>query len=489
MHPKNTVASVINVRPVILYGGSGARLWPLSRYGFPKQFLSFEGKESLFQQAALRLKTISGEGLSSSSLLIVTNEEHRYLALEQLREIGVEPGAVILEPEGKNTAPALTLAALAAVENGEDPVLVVVAADQAVVDAPALNDAIKKAISQALEGDIVVFGVVPDRPETGYGYIQALVSPDPAYVVRRFVEKPNESLASHFLADGGYFWNAGMFVLKASVWLRALENFRVDIAVSANEAWARRLCDGAFVRPGSVEFSVIPTDSIDCAVIERCPGSAFKIKMIPLNVGWTDLGSWGALWDFLPKDENGNSQVGDVLAFSSHNSLAYATSRLVTLVGVYDMIVVETPDALLVANKACSQEVKRVVSQLQITKREEHLQNRKVHRPWGWYDCIDEGERFKVKRIQVNPGASLSLQKHSHRAEHWVIVNGTAEITCGDQKFLLTENQSTYIPVGEVHRLSNPGGVPLEIIEVQSGGYLGEDDIVRFDDCYGRNST
>ena len=480
---------MIQAKPVILCGGSGTRLWPLSRAGFPKQFLCLTGKESLFQDAAIRLMALSCEYVDVVAPLIVTNEEHRFLALEQLREIGVEPGAALLEPVARNTAPALTLAALAAVENGDDPVLVVTPADQTVADATAFNGAMHEAIRQAAEGAIVILGVTPDRPETGYGYIQAVVAPTPTLVVERFVEKPDESTARQYLAEGGYYWNAGMFVLKASVWLQAIESFRPDIAATTRAAWAQRSSDAAFVRPGAAEFAAIPSDSVDYAVMERCPGSRFPIRMVSLDAGWSDLGAWDAVWSVLPKDAQGNAHVGDVLATDSSNTLVHATSRLVALVGVQNLVVVETPDAVLVADRSRSQDVKHIVSALQQHKREEQTLHRKVHRPWGWYDSIDEGGRFKVKRIQVKPGASLSLQKHHHRAEHWVVVNGTAEITNGSKVLLLTENQSTYIPLGEVHRLANPGTIPLEIIEVQSGSYLGEDDIVRFEDTYGRTNA
>lgn len=480
---------MIKARPVILCGGSGTRLWPLSRSGFPKQFLCLTGKESLFQDATKRLMGLSGEGINVCSPFIVTNEEHRFLALEQLREIGIEPGAALLEPVARNTAPALTLAAHAAIENGDDPVLVVTPADQTVTDAGAFNGAMHDAICDAAEGAIVILGVTPGRPETGYGYIQAAVGPTPTLVVERFVEKPDEATARQYLAEGGYYWNAGMFVLKASIWLQAIESFRPDIAATTRAAWVQRRSDAAFVRPGATEFAAIPSDSVDYAVMERCPGSRFPIRMAPLDAGWSDLGAWDAVWSILPKDPHGNAKVGDVLATDCRNTLVHATSRLVSLVGVDNLIVVETPDAVLVADKSRSQGVKHIVNDLNASGREEHTLHRKVHRPWGWYDSIDDGHRFKVKRIQVKPGASLSLQKHHHRAEHWVVVKGTAEITCGDTKRLLTENQSTYIPLGEVHRLTNPGAIPLEIIEVQSGSYLGEDDIIRFEDTYGRSQV
>jgi mannose-1-phosphate guanylyltransferase/mannose-6-phosphate isomerase len=478
----------IQVTPVILCGGSGTRLWPLSRTGFPKQFLCLTGKESLFQQAALRLANLGKADIKVASPIIVTGEDHRFLASEQLREIGVELGCALLEPVGRNTAPALTLAALAAMEGGTDPVLVVTPADQTVVKADAFTAAMQQAVAEAANGTIVILGVTPTHPETGYGYIHCR-SGDPAAIanpVTRFVEKPDAATAQTYLTEGGYFWNAGMFVLKASVWLKALDQFRPDILQATQAAWDKRSADNTFVRPGKAEFAAIPSESVDYAAMEHCPGSNVPIKMVPLDAGWNDLGAWDAVWNVLPKDEAGNAHLGDVLTTDSRNTLVHATSRLVSLVGVENLIVVETPDAVLVADKTRSQDVKHIVTQLQKTKREEHTLHRKVHRPWGWYDSIDEGGRFKVKRIQVKPKASLSLQKHHHRAEHWIVVTGTAEITNGDKVLTLTENQSTYIPLGEVHRLANPGTIPLEIIEVQSGSYLGEDDIVRFEDTYGR---
>ena len=490
--------SAIQVTPVILSGGSGSRLWPLSRAGFPKQFLCITGDESLFQLAAKRLAGFGAPDIAVAAPLIVSGEDHRFLAAEQLREAGIALGAALLEPVGRNTAPALTLAALAALENGADPVLVVTPADQTVSDTVAFTSAIQAAVRQAASGTIVILGIKPDRPETGYGYIQMFAREDGAsgsiepLPVQAFVEKPNQATAQQYMTQGGYFWNAGMFVLKASVWIAALERFRPDIAQTSRTAWASRTADSdiasSFVRPGKAEFAAIPSESVDYAVMEHCPGSDFTIQMIPLDAGWSDLGAWDAVWNVMPKDPQGNAHQGDVLHADSHNTLVHATSRLVSLVGVKDLIVIETVDAVLVVDKSRSQDVKHIVTHLQQTKREEHTLHRKVHRPWGWYDCIDEAERFKVKRIQVKPGASLSLQKHHHRAEHWIVVKGTAEITNGDKVILLTENQSTYIPLGEIHRLKNPGSIPLEIIEVQSGSYLGEDDIVRFEDTYGRST-
>jgi mannose-1-phosphate guanylyltransferase/mannose-6-phosphate isomerase len=482
---------MIQVTPVILCGGSGTRLWPLSRIGFPKQFLCLTGNESLFQQAAQRLSALGSEHIQVAAPVIVSGEDHRFLASEQLREVGIALGTALLEPTGRNTAPALILAALAAVQQGQDPVLVVTPADQTIANPAAFSAAVQQAIAQAEQGSIVVLGVTPDKPETGYGYIRTEPSrsePPPANVlnVAAFVEKPKLQTAQQYLSEGGYYWNAGMFVLKASVWLSAIEQFAPAILQATRTAWDARKTDGAFVRPGQAEFEAIPSESVDYAVMEHCPGSAFPIHMVPLDAGWSDLGAWDAVWNVQPKDAHGNVHVGDVLHTDTHNTLAHASSRLVALVGVSDLVVVETADAVLVASTARSQDVKHIVNQLTAEKREEQTLHRKVHRPWGWYDSIDEGGRFKVKRIQVKPKASLSLQKHHHRAEHWIVVTGTAEITNGDKVLTLTENQSTYIPLGAVHRLANPGTIPLEIIEVQSGSYLGEDDIVRFEDTYGR---
>jgi mannose-1-phosphate guanylyltransferase/mannose-6-phosphate isomerase len=487
------INSTVGVQPVILCGGSGTRLWPLSRSGFPKQFLCLMGTESLFQQSAKRLAALGNDSIQVAAPFIVSGEDHRFLASEQLREVGIAMGAALLEPSGRNTAPALTLAALAAVHNGQDPVLVVTPADQTIANSAAFTVAMQEAIAQAELGNIVILGVTPDKPETGYGYIstdQGGSAPPSANVlnVTFFVEKPNIQTAQQYLSEGGYYWNAGMFVLKASVWLAAIAQFAPTILQATRTAWAARKTDGAFVRPGQAEFQAIPSQSVDYAVMEHCPGSAFPIQMVPLNAGWSDLGAWDTVWNVLPKDPQGNAHVGDVLHTDSHNTLVHASSRLVALVGVSDLVVVETADAVLVTSKSRSQDVKVIVNQLTAQKREEQTLHRKVHRPWGWYDSIDEGGRFKVKRILVKPKASLSLQKHHHRAEHWIVVKGTAEITNGDKTILLTENQSTYIPLGEVHRLANPGTIPLEIIEVQSGSYLGEDDIVRFDDTYGRAS-
>jgi len=470
----------IAVQPVIMAGGSGTRLWPLSRAGFPKQFLVLSGHTSLFQQAAARLQGLGDAQLDVAAPVVVGNEEHRFLVLDQLRDMQAEPAAVLLEPEGRNTAPALTLAALQALEGGGDPVLVVTSADQTVTDTAAFTQALRGAVAMAAEGALTVLGITPDRPETGYGYIRA----DGARVAQ-FVEKPDLATAETYLAAGGYYWNAGMFVLKASVWMAALERFRPDIAAACRSAWAARKSDARFVRPGKAEFAAVPGESVDYAVMEKCPG-VLDIRMQPLAAGWNDLGAWDAVWQVAQKDAAGNASVGDAIVTDSRNTLVHATSRLVGVVGLDDVVVVETPDAVLVASREKSQDVKAIVNRLGREQRGEQVLHRKVHRPWGWYDSIDSGPRHQVKRIMVKPGASLSLQMHHHRAEHWIVVSGTAEVTNGDKVIMLTENQSTYIPLGQTHRLANPGKLPLEIIEVQSGSYLGEDDIVRFEDTYGR---
>ena len=483
-------------------GGSGTRLWPLSRAQHPKQFLVLQqGNRSLFQQAAVRLSTLAADDISVEAPCVVGNEEHRFLVLDQLRELGLPPATVLLEPMGRNTAPAMTLAALHASAGGADPVLVVSPADQTVTDEPAFTAALQQAVRVAATGAIVILGVTPDRPETGFGYIRTRASANAgeALVVARFVEKPALETAVGYLASGEYYWNSGMFVVRASVWLAALERFRPDIATASRTAWAGKTVDASFVRPARDAFAAIPSESVDYAVMEKCPAESgaatsggapgtigFDIRMVPLAAGWSDLGAWDAVWQVSEKDENGNAGVGDTLFSDSHNTLVHATSRLVGVVGLSDVIVVETPDAVLVSDRARSQDVKAIVARLQSAGRTEHTLHRQVHRPWGWYDSIDAGPRFQVKRIMVKPGASLSLQMHHHRAEHWIVVSGTAEVTNGERVILLTENQSTYIPLGTTHRLANPGKVPLEIIEVQSGSYLGEDDIVRFEDTYGR---
>jgi mannose-1-phosphate guanylyltransferase/mannose-6-phosphate isomerase len=478
--------------PVIMAGGSGTRLWPLSRALYPKQFLVLQGNQSLFQQAHLRLQALSADDIDVSKPCVVGNEEHRFLVLDQLRELKGEPSSLLLEPAGRNTAPAVTLAALQATADGQDPILVVTPADQTVTDEAAYTAALQKAVRAAANGDIVILGITPDRPETGFGYIRTgAADAQGVRGVAAFVEKPNLETAKAYVADGGYFWNSGMFVMRASRWLAALAHFRPDIAESTQASFAVRTTDASFVRPGKPEFMAVPSESVDYAVMEQCPAKpdcGFTVRMVPLDAGWSDLGAWDAVWQVSPHDAQGNASQGDALFQNSTNTLVHSTSRLVAAVGLDNIVVVETPDAVLVADRNSSQDVKKIVTTLDSQSRTEGTLHRRVHRPWGWYDSIDAGARFQVKRIMVKPKASLSLQMHHHRAEHWIVVSGTAEVTVGDKVVLLSENQSTYIPLGTVHRLVNPGTIPLEIIEVQSGSYLGEDDIVRFQDNYGRSA-
>jgi mannose-1-phosphate guanylyltransferase/mannose-6-phosphate isomerase len=491
------------VVPVILCGGSGTRLWPLSRSGFPKQFLLLSGddsNQSLFQQAIARVNAIGNEHIELSETLIVTNEEHRFLALDQLRELNDIQATLLLEPVGRNTAPALSLAALHSLDQnqieGSDPILVITPADQTVQNQAAFVKALQDCVAVVAEDQskktIAVLGVTPSAPETGYGYIQrnSIKGKNNEFAVAQFVEKPEVKTAQAYLADGNYLWNSGMFVMRSSTWLAALAQHRSDIESTMKEAWGIKTIDKSgevsFVRPDKKLFTTVPSESIDYAVIEKCAASTFSIKMVELDAGWSDLGAWDAVWQVGKQCADGNVTSGDTLLVNTKNSLVLANSRLVSVVGVENLIIVETADAILVTDRKYSQDVKSIVSQLELQQREEKNLHRKVARPWGWYDSVDEGERFKVKRILVNPGASLSLQMHRHRAEHWVVVKGIAEITNGENVIKLTENQSTYIPCGQIHRLANPGETPLEIIEVQSGSYLGEDDIVRYEDLYGR---
>lgn len=483
--------------PVILCGGSGTRLWPLSRESYPKQFLALEGDGwSMLQRTARRLNSLGADVPRSARPMVVCNAEHRFIAAQQLTDAGIPHARLLLEPVGRNTAPALTLAALQAqrdAASGDDPVLLVMPADHVVVDEAAFEQAAAAAWRVACAETMVTFGIVADRPETGYGYIRrGQAREDGALTVDGFAEKPSAQLAQSYVESGDYFWNSGLFVVRASVWLRAIERYRPDILKACQAAMDAVTVDMDFLRPDQEAFAACPAESIDYAVMERLPGDAdsgIAACVLPLQAGWSDLGAWDALWDVLPRDATGNAAVGDTISVHSRNSLLFSSGRLVAGVGLDHVVVVETPDAVLVADMRQTQAVKQVVSDLKLRGKTLADTHRKVVRPWGWYDSIDSGERFQVKRIVVNPGASLSLQMHHHRAEHWIVVRGTAEVTNGNQVLLLSENQSTFIPLGHVHRLSNPGKVPLEIIEVQSGSYLGEDDIVRFEDTYGRTSA
>ena len=486
---KSSVNSAANLRAVVLCGGAGSRLWPLSRSDSPKQFINLIGQDSLFQKSLRRLTSYEEGSSDKCNSIIVANEEHRFLVAEQLREAGLQNRLIILEPSSKNTAPALTLAALAAVEE-DDPILIVTPADQIVTEESAFERAISSAAEFAAEGEIVVLGVAPDRPETGFGYIeiQRTHSESLFPMVKSFIEKPDLTRAQKYVESQDHFWNSGILILRASVWLSEIERFRPDILHSVADCWDRRQKDCDFTRPDKSTFEQIPAESIDYAVLEGYSRTDRPLRMVALDGGWSDLGSWHSVWLSSEKDKLGNAVRGDVVTSDCHNVLVQAESRLVTLFGVKNIIVVETPDAVLVIDQSQSQNVKKLVEVLKAGSRIEEANHRKVHRPWGWYDCLDEGDGFKVKLIEVKPNASLSLQKHKCRAEHWVVVKGQAEVTCGDQTVLMSANQSTYIPKGEVHRLANRNDAPLQIIEVQSGTYLGEDDIVRFDDRYGRET-
>jgi mannose-1-phosphate guanylyltransferase/mannose-6-phosphate isomerase len=486
----------MQIQPVILSGGSGTRLWPLSREQHPKQLLPLCGEQTMLQATALRLDAEAGEDrLELAPPLVVSNEEYRFIVAEQMRQAGKPPRAILLEPVGRNTAPALTLAALCASADGADPVLAVMPADHVIRDGRAFRDALRLASGLAAGGTLLTFGIAPDTPETGYGYIHrgaplTGLSRGHAYVVDRFVEKPDQATAQRYLDSGEYFWNSGIFVMLASAWLAEIGRHRPDILDACRKAFDAREQDRDFLRIGREAFVACPSDSIDYAVMEKVSSAqgegARRAAVIPLAAGWSDVGAWDALWSVNAKDASGNVVQGDVMLHDTRDTLAISSGRLVACVGLVDLVVVETPDAVMVAAKDRTQEVKRIVERLKSVGRPEVSAHRKIQRPWGYYDSIDDGERFQVKRIVVHAGASLSLQMHHHRAEHWVVVRGTARVTRGDEVFLLSENQSTYIPIGIRHRLENPGKLPLEMIEVQSGAYLGEDDIVRFQDTYGR---
>lgn len=478
-----------NLQPVILCGGSGTRLWPLSREQYPKQLLTLAGNDSMLQATARRVgKSLATPERQVLAPIVVANEEYRFVTAEQLRQVGIKPAAIVLEPVGRNTAPALTLAALAAQNAGEDPIMVVMPADHIIGNTDVFCQAIAAGAAHAQAGKIVTFGIIPTRAETGYGYIRAgaaTAAQDGSREIVAFVEKPDATVAARYAGSGEYFWNSGIFMMCASVWIERLGSERPDIIESCRTAFAARTGDGDFLRVGAGSFATCPADSIDYAVMEKLPAGLGVV--VPLDSGWSDIGAWDAYWQIGQKEENGNVAHGDVIAVETKNSLAISSSRLVTLVGLSDVLVIETPDAVLVAHKDHVQKIKGLVEKMKREGRTEVSAHRKIHRPWGYYDSVDAGNRFQVKRIVVNPGAALSLQMHHHRAEHWIVVRGTARVTRGEDIFLVTENESTYIPLGTRHRLENPGKVPLEMIEVQSGAYLGEDDIVRFEDNFGRS--
>ena len=470
--------------PIILSGGSGTRLWPLSRELYPKQLLPLVGERTMLQETAARLTGLEDVGAP----IVVCNDSHRFMVAEQMREFGAGAQAIILEPVGRNTAPAVAVAALVALEKSKgkggdaDPVLLVLPADHVIRNVEAFQSVVRAGLAAANAGKLVTFGVVPDRPETGYGYIRREPGAGPAYAVAEFVEKPDAATAEKYVASGDYFWNSGMFMFRARAFLGELKAHAPAILSACEDAVAAAKRDLDFTRLPTSEFGACPSDSIDYAVMEKTQAAV----VVPLDAGWSDVGSWSALQDALPTDAQGNVMAGDVIVEDAQGCYLHATSRMIAAVGLRDHVVVETKDAVLVAPRDRVQDVKQLVSQLKAQGRYETSLHREVFRPWGSYDSIDNGDRFQVKRLVVKPGASMSLQLHHHRAEHWIVVTGTARITRGEETFLLGENESTYIPLGTKHRIENPGMVPLHIIEVQSGSYLGEDDIVRFEDVYGR---
>ena len=468
--------------PVILSGGAGTRLWPLSRELYPKQLLRLVAERTMLQETVARTEGLPG----LARPIVVCNENHRFMVAEQLRELGTAPQAIVLEPQGRNTAPAAAIAALLVSGGADaDPVLLVLPADHVITDVPAFQAAVAVGRVAAESGSLVTFGVVPDRAETGYGYIRRGAGPGPAFSVAKFVEKPDSATARGYVESGEYYWNSGMFMFRASAYLAELGRYAPAMLAACRAALAAAGRDLDFLRLPAQEFASCPSDSIDYAVMERTD----RAVVVPLAAGWSDVGSWAALADALPRDAEGNVTAGDVLTEDSSGCYLHSTSRLVAAVGLRDHVVVETKDAVLVAPRDRVQDVKELVAELKARGRYETSLHREVYRPWGSYDSIDSGDRFQVKRLIVNPGATLSLQLHHHRAEHWVVVTGTAKVTRGDEVFTLSENESTYIPIGARHRIENPGKIPLHIIEVQSGTYLGEDDIVRFEDRYGRDKT
>jgi mannose-1-phosphate guanylyltransferase len=463
------------IKAVVMAGGSGTRLWPLSRAAHPKQFLVLHGDDTMLQATFKRL-----HGLDIQSSVTICNEEHRFFVAEQLREID-KLGSIILEPVGRNTAPAIALAALSLTE-GEDALLLVLAADHVIQDEAAFTKTVTNAISLAEAGKLVTFGIVAHEPNTGYGYIKKGEAQGPGFAVDAFVEKPSTEVAKEYLESGDYFWNSGMFLFKASRYLEELKKHRPDIYEACQLSMEGTSKDNDFLRVNEAVFDACPSDSIDYAVMEKTDDAV----VVPMDAGWSDIGSWSSLWDISEKDGNGNATYGDVMIHESHNSYMRTDGKLVVAIGVDDLVIVSTKDVLVVAHKDSVQNVKVIAEMLKSESRTEWENHREVYRPWGKYDSIDHGERYQAKRITVKPGAKLSVQMHHHRAEHWVVVSGSAKVTNGEKTFILYENESTYIPVGVIHALENPGKVPLEMIEVQSGSYLGEDDIVRLDDIYGR---
>jgi len=469
-----------NYYPVILCGGSGTRLWPLSRKQHPKQFIRLFNEDSMLQNTMLRLPK------GAQPPIFICNEDHRFIVAEQTRELDVSAKAILLEPTGRNTAPAIALSAFVAYQENPDAVLLILASDHNIKDTTAFQNAAKQAYDLAEKDLLVTFGIVPTEPHTGYGYIQRgneLEKGSESFKVNKFVEKPELATAKDYVDSGEFYWNSGMFVFKAKRYLDELKKFRPDIYQACEESTNNMNADMDFLRIDNDAFSACPDESVDYAVMEKTESAV----VVPLDAGWNDVGSWSALWSELDKDKNNNATRGDVITETTCNSLIHSSDRLVSTIGLDNIVIVDTPDAVLVANKDSVQDVKSIVAQLKESKRTEHIHHREVYRPWGRYDSVDIGERFQVKRITVKAGAKLSVQMHHHRAEHWIVVSGTAQVRNGEKEFLLTENQSTYIPIGAVHSLENPGKVDLELIEVQSGSYLGEDDIVRFEDKYGRS--
>ena len=465
--------------PVLLSGGVGSRLWPVSREAHPKQFLPLASELSMLQDTLKRTSD-----LQAAEPIVVCNEDHRFMVAEQLRQLKLSAGSLILEPQGRNTAPAVALAALKAVAVDADAIMLVLPADHLIQDVPSFVAAIQRALPLAIEGQLMTFGVVPTQPETGYGYIKCGVSKgEELYALDRFVEKPDLATAREYLASGDFLWNSGMFLLSARTYLEELGRLAPQILEICTESMSKATADLDFIRPDKDSFLACPSDSIDYAVMEKTDRGA----VVALDCGWSDVGAWSALWDVAAKDSQGNASVGDVMLDNCHNSYFRSDSRLVAATGVENLVVVETTDAILIADREKVQDVKQIVNRLKAEQRSEALLHRRVYRPWGSYESLVSADRFQVKRIVVNPGATLSLQMHHHRAEHWIMVHGTAEVTCEDKVFMLQEDESTYIPLGHKHRLANPGRIPLELIEVQSGAYLGEDDIVRFEDVYGRS--